>query len=151
MFFGLNRKSQGNSEHPMLVAELKQLLLLFLSFYMDLTAFYCRFLTQLCYDMFQSRSQDRGWKNRSWTSHFHLQCSAAYPYVQHRNNMNVTHHIFTIQLLMESVCRGEQSGSRHFSLHPCKRAVFTFPPSADLSSSFSPLLRLCCLDFAEAD
>lgn len=116
-----------------------------LSFYTDPMAFHCRLLTQLCYGMFQSDSQDRGWKACSWPSHFHLQRSAAYPYVQYRNNVNVTQHIFTIQFLMENVCKREQSGSRLFPFIPARLLVLTFPPSADLSSSLSLLLRLCCL------
>lgn len=107
-------------------------------------AFYCFFLTRLCYGMFQSGSQKRGRKTCGWTSHFHLQGSAAYPCVQYRSNMNVTH--CTLLFILEGVfARGNKAAADSSPFILARVLVLTLPPPQLTSAHPSPSCWRCAV------
>lgn len=118
---------------------------------MDPMAFYCYFLSELCYGKFQSEFPGKEVEKITVECPT-FTCSIVLRIPIPSTGMNANHCVFTVQLLMESVCKGEHSSIRLIPLHICKPAGAHFSPThADLSSSLSLLLRLCCLDFAAAD
>lgn len=135
----------------MLAAEVKQPSFLLQSFYMDPMAFYCHFLTELCYSQVsEGSSRGRGWKMCSWVPHFHLQRSTPYPHIPHRNEHSPTR--MHCSAFNGKCLQGRTQQPQGLLLHPweCTGAHFSpscwpqlipYPPEAVLSGFYRSWLK----------